>query len=188
MLVLAVVGQPCSGKDTLANDLALRGFVHISSGDMIRTDMVTTGVEQTRANTHDFAIEARRIKGPHYPANLIFEKISGDTVISGFRNSAEVNFLKEKFGRHFVLVAIDAPIESRYERAKARGRVGDEISFEQFKALEDIERKGSPETQEVDKVIAMAQFTILNTGTKEELLEKANGLIAELKGGVYDRD
>ena len=65
----------------------------------------------------------RKVNGNSYPANIAASKIACDTVISGPRNVAEVDVFKNKFGKNFILVAVDAPIEVRYNRIK-NGRGG----------------------------------------------------------------
>lgn len=174
MHIIGITGNPSSGKDTIAHHLETKGFLHISSGDLLRAEMKKYGLLSDRAHMHDFVIEMRKKRGPAYLAEEAAKVISGDTIISGLRNVAEVEVLRKLFGKQFALLAVDAPIEVRYERSKGRGRAGDHVSFEQFRVQEESERHGRPEAQQVDDVIAMADYSIKNEGTKEELLEKAN--------------
>ena len=44
--------------------------------------------------------------------------------------------------KNFILVWLDAPIELRYSRLTGRGEERDKLSFEEFKAQEDQQRKG----------------------------------------------
>ena len=179
-LVVGICGQPSSGKDTLANYLSEKGFKHFGTGDILREEMDAMGIATTRSNMRDFVIKRRKERGAGYLAQIAAKKVTGNSVISGLRNTKEVDALKNKFGENFFLIAVEAPIQLRYEWAKARGRISDKISFRQFKAEEDAERRGNPETHEVDNVIKMADYVINNSGTEAELLVKIDSVIAEL--------
>ena len=56
-----------------------------------------------------FSQNMRKVNGNSYPANIAASKIVfADTVISGPRNMAEVEVFKNKFGKNFTLVAVEA--------------------------------------------------------------------------------
>ena len=175
--VVCVVGQPGSGKDTLAKFLVeKKHFWHISTGNIIREEMRTRNIPTDRENMRIFSQKMRKVNGNSYPANIAASKIVCDTVISGPRNVAEVDVFKNKFGKNFILVAVDAPIEIRYERVKnGRGRTGDSISFDKFKAQEEEECDSG--THELKKLLSMANFTIDNSGTENELFNKTNDFL-----------
>ncbi len=85
--------------------------------------------------------------------------------------------MKEKFPNEFKLIAVDAPIETRYTWGKERGRIGDEVSFEQFVKTEEEREKSSKFGKlNTDKVIEMADFILTNDGTKEDLYKKIDGI------------
>ncbi|MBI4159935.1 AAA family ATPase [Candidatus Wolfebacteria bacterium] len=176
MLVIAVVGHPSSGKDTVAEYLHTKGFAYISSSDRIRQDMRAVGIETTRENMNTFSIEMRRQRGFGYPADEIAREVSNNSIISGFRNTAEIKLFKDTFGDRFILIALDVPQSIRFERAKERGRIGDDVSLEQFRHIEEKERAGS-NFHEVGRVIAMADYTIQNDGAKENLFVKIEEIL-----------
>lgn len=180
MIILGITGYPSSGKDTVANYLVVKGFTHISTGDLIREEMKKKGISLDRAHMQEFANEMRKVHGPGYLALETIKRVSGDTIVSGLRNVFEVKALKERFGGQYVMIALTAPIETRYTWATARKREGDTISFGTFKEQEEAEHYGRPDTQQVDDVIAMADYTIKNTGVKEELLQKVDNLVTRL--------
>ncbi|KKU81474.1 MAG: hypothetical protein UY07_C0017G0012 [Parcubacteria group bacterium GW2011_GWA1_47_8] len=182
MIILGITGYPSSGKDTVANYLVEKGFTHISTGDLIREEMMKKGIPLDRAHMQEFANEMRKVHGPGYLALEAIKRVFGNTIVSGLRNIFEVKVLREKFGDQYIMIALTAPIETRYEWATARKREGDVIPFELFKVEEEAEHHGRPDTQQVDDVIAMADYTIENTGVKEELLQKIDELVAWLGG------
>ncbi len=181
MLIIGITGQPSSGKDTIAEYLVAQGFVTLSTGDFIRAEMQKLGLPLDRAHMHDFVNKMRVLRGPGYLAIEAVKTIAGDTAVSGLRNVTEVSTLKQAFGKQFVLLSAEAPIEVRFKRAQGRSREGDHVSFEQFKVQEESERHGTPETQQVDDVIALADYVIKNEGTKEELVHKVDDLLSELR-------
>jgi len=78
------------------------------------------------------------------------------------------------------LIAVEASIDVRYQRNASRGRAEDFVTLEKFKEQETRERSGSVNQQQLDKVIAMADFKIDNSGTLEELKEQVEEVLARI--------
>lgn len=78
------------------------------------------------------------------------------------------------------MVALQAPLHSRYERTVSRDRIGDNITFEEFKEQEEAERNNDPESHEVDNVIAKANYVIENSGIRPELYRKLDILLEKI--------
>src|SRR3954466_5249570 len=106
--IIAVVGQPASGKDTVADRLVEKGFVHINSSDMLRAMMRKEGLPTDRSTIHAFVSKRRAEKGNGYLAEEIADLITGDTVVSGFRNTAEVEVFRRRFPDAFTLIAVES--------------------------------------------------------------------------------
>jgi len=172
MNIIGVCGQPASGKDTVAEFFISKGFGHISLGDTLRAEMRSQGLNLDRARMSVFAADAKEKRGMDFLAQLAISKISGNAVISGIRGTAEVARFRQQYGLNFILLVVEAPQQTRYERAKKRNRVGDNISFEQFEMIENHERSAVSGAQEVDKVIALADHILDNSGSKEMLMAK----------------
>jgi len=103
--------------------------------------------------------------------------VSEKAVISGIRGTAEVEFFRRRFGPDFLLLVVEAPLATRYARARKRNRPGDDISFEEFRRIEEHERAAVSGAQEVDKVIALADLTVDNSGSLEALTAKLERLL-----------
>ncbi len=181
MLILGVTGHPSSGKDTVASYLQQKGFAHISTGDILREEMTRLGLPLDREQMNRFSTEQRRKRGNSYPADIASERIVGDSVISGLRNTAEVSYLKGFLGPSFKLLIIDAPLKARYERARQRNRVGDDISFEMFKKQEELERKDDTASHEMDNVIALSDYIITNDSSLGDVYAKIDDLLAAIR-------
>lgn len=178
-LVIGVTGHPASGKDAVAEYLEEKGFAHLSGGNILRGIMKEQGLPVDRTSVREFVKEMRAKEGNHFPYKEIADKVERDTVVSGLRNIAEYSVFKEKFLDEFMCIAVDCPIEVRYERASSRGRIGDDVTFERFKEEEEHERLADSGSHEVDKVIELADAILENSGTKEELFQKIDELLAE---------
>jgi dephospho-CoA kinase len=177
MKIIGLCGQPASGKDTVADFFVAQGFAHISLGDTLREEMGKQGLPTDRARMSVFAAEAKKSRGMAYLAELAADKVSEKAVISGIRGTAEVEFFRRRFGPDFLLLVVEAPLATRYARARKRNRPGDDISFEEFRRIEEHERAAVSGAQEVDKVIALADLTVDNSGSQEALTAKLEPLL-----------
>jgi len=175
MKIIGFTGYPSSGKDTAAEFLATKGFHHISMGDLIRDEMKTLNLPIDRDSVRDYATQKRIERGPGYIAEQACLQVKENTVISGIRNAHEAEIFRKKFPNEFVLITVDAPLETRYKWALGRNREGDQITFEHFKQQQEVERTSA--SQQVDAVIALADKVIVNNGTLEQLKEKISNLL-----------
>lgn len=175
MKIIGFTGYQSSGKDTAAEVLAEQGFVHISLGDLIRAEMSTLGISTDRDHIREFATKKRNERGPGYLAEQASALVKEKTVISGIRNAKEAEIFQKQFGKDFTLVVVDAPLETRYKWALARNRETDQITFAQFAGQQQKER--SSISQQIDAVMAVADKTIVNDSTLEELKKKVLDLI-----------
>lgn len=178
---LAFVGHPVGGKDTAAEYVAKKfSLHHISSGDLVR-DYITKnnlgGLD--RPNVHKYAIELRNKFGGDYLVRVAFEKTKENLIVSGLRAIDEVETFKKLGG---VVIAVVAPMERRYEFSKKRGRIGDDVTFEDFKKIEEEENESKDRNgQNVKKAIEMANIVIENDGTLEDLFLKCEKVVRELQ-------
>ena len=178
-MIVGVTGFFCAGKDTFAEILIHRGFVHVSLSDIIRDEIRRRDQEITIPRLTKVGNELRTHFGPGVLAEralAIFPE-SGDAVVTSIRHSGEVEILRSR--QDFRMVFVDAPIRVRYERSLARRRQGDPISFEEFRNAEQAQMEsGDPNSQQLVKCRDMADLVIQNEGTQAELetqIERALG-------------
>lgn len=177
-MIIGVSGTFASGKDTVANYLTTKGFAHFSTADEIRELMREEGLPLDRTTMQDFATKIRKEKGDAFFTERALAKATGDAVFADMRNPAEIVALRQ--AGPFSLIIVDAPLELRYERAKARGRVGDGESLEDFREKENRELQGV-KSQKLGEVMAMADYRITNEGTLDELQAKVEAVLEEIR-------
>lgn len=180
MIIIGITGHPSSGKDTAAEYISTKGFDHISCGDILREKMIEIGLPTDRPSIRNFATEQRKKIGAFYPVDIACQRVAKNTVMTGFRNLAEVEYVKSKYNSDFTLIAIQAPLQARYIRSLSRNRDGDNISFEDFKIQEEIEKNNNPDSHEVDNVILKAEYIIENSGSVKEFTQKIDCILEKI--------
>jgi dephospho-CoA kinase len=177
--IIGLVGHPSCGKDTVAEFLVTQfGFKHISTGDLIR-EYAKSKVdgELTREKLHVISRQLRAEYGAGTLAEMALKTAGNKLAISGLRTIAEAEKVKQAGGK---IVCITAPIKLRYERAKARGRVGEDIDLEKFAEIESRESHSSdPNGQNTEGVIALADYTIQNVGTLAQLHSQVEKIVIQ---------
>lgn len=176
-MIIGVTGYSASGKDTVVDYLVSKGFTKVSGGDILREEMALLGLPTDRTSIHEYVDTKRQKYGNDYVAIETIKRVRGNTAISGVRNMDEVKIYKEKFGSEFILIAVESPVEVRYLRAKERGRIGDDVSFEKFKEEQDYERKTNSGSFGVEEVISGSDYLVINDGTLVELYAKIDSII-----------
>lgn len=166
-LVVGLTGPNAAGKGEAANYLVSRGFVYHSLSDIIREEAASRGLPPTRENLIEIGNSLRRSGGAGVLAERTLPRLAGRDVVDSIRNPAEVEALRRD--PDFLLLAVDAPLETRWARARARMRPGDGDSLEEFAAREARERGSDPAAQQIHRTIEMADLRVDNSGTLPDL-------------------
>jgi dephospho-CoA kinase len=169
-MLIGLTGTNSAGKGEVAEYLKTKGFEYFSLSDEIRGIMAAEGIAPTRQNMIKQGAKLRSEKGLGYLAMLVLKKVGKNAVVDSIRNIGEVEALKTR--KDFFLIALDAPVALRFERAKARGRIGDGKTIEDFKEKQEKEMHGSGAEQNLAGCMKMANYTIINDSTKEKLYKK----------------
>lgn len=173
---IAFVGPAAVGKDVASDYIAKKfNLAHIPTGDIVRDYVTKNNLGALdRSNVRIIAKKMRDEQGGDILVRIALGNHPDNIILSGLRAVDEVSTLKSLGGK---IVALNAPIEKRYEWAKSRGRIGDHISFEDFKIMENKEREDKDKnSQNVAAVMAMANFEITNDGDLESLFKKLDAL------------
>ena len=165
--LVGLTGTNGAGKGEVAAYLMKKGYAYASLSDEIRDELRRKGKEITRDSLIAMGNALRRKHGTDVLARGVMKKVRGRTVIDSIRNSREVAFLRRHKG--FVLVAVVAPVELRYERVLRRGRAESAETLEEFVAKEKQEMAGGTGGQQLRRCLDLADVTIVNDGSLRAL-------------------
>ncbi|TSC68978.1 MAG: Uncharacterized protein G01um101456_390 [Parcubacteria group bacterium Gr01-1014_56] len=179
-MVIGIAGTNGAGKGTVVKYLVKqKGFVHYSVRKYIEKEIIRRGMPVNRNSMNIVGNDMRAKYGFDYWDNLIFEDAHKNghenIIIESLRNLASAKKLKEQ---GVFIWAVDADKETRYERAVLRGSDTDKVSFEEFYAQEEREvAQTGIHDMNVHAVMAMADVTLTNNGTPEELFAQVEAAL-----------
>jgi len=173
--LIGLTGTNGAGKGEVAAYLVKKGYEYFSLSDLIREELIKRDEEVTRDNLIKMGNQLREKFGADILARLVMEKIKGKTVIDSIRNPKEVEYLRKQ--KDFILLCIDAPVELRYERAKKRGRIESATNLREFIQKEEEEMTSYKNGQQLRNCMSLADITLINDGTLEDLYQKLEALL-----------
>jgi dephospho-CoA kinase len=183
MIIIGITGTLGAGKGTIVEYLIReKGFAHYSVRAYLLELIRNEGLPENRDSMFNLANELRAIYGPSYITDQLYEQavLAGkDCIIESIRTPGEVESLRTK--GPFYLLAIDADPEVRYQRIVLRQTETDDVSRKTF--MENEEREMSttdPNKQNLRKCINMADYILLNNGSKEELDNQLNKVLGQI--------
>ena len=171
--------MPGAGKSTVAEMAEKLGFEIFRMGDDVRMEVERRKIPPTDENLGAVMLELRRRGGPVAIAVLCGKRIEKDAksnlvLIDGIRNINE--FIEFKKLGKAVLVSINASPSRRFGFLQQRGRVDSPSNFESFESRDRRELSVG-----IGEAIALADETIVNYGSLQELKENAVRLLESLK-------
>lgn len=172
--LIGLTGTNGAGKGEVANYFRQKGYGYVSLSDVIREELMARGLEASRDNLIACGNELREKFGPDILARRAAEKIQGPTVIDSIRNTREIAYLRSL--GDFILLAVDAPLEVRFERVKKRGRNESATTLEEFRLKEEQEKHRDDTGQQLEACLRQADLTIINDGSITELWKKLEEL------------
>lgn len=183
MIIIGITGTLGAGKGTIVDYLiGEKGFVHHSVRAYLLEKIRKQGLPENRDSMFRLANELRASFGPSYVTDQLYNQamISGkNCVIESIRTPGEIDSLRAK--GHFFLLAVDADPEFRYQRILLRQSETDRVSRKTF--LENEEREMNttdPNKQNLRKCIEMANFILLNNGTKKDLVQQLEKVLDQV--------
>jgi dephospho-CoA kinase len=180
MTVIGIVGLPGSGKSEAAAVARDLDVPVVTMGDVIRRACRDRGLDPA---THhgEVATALREENGPAAIAERSRPRIEdaladAETVlVDGIRSAVEVDAFEAAFGEDFLLVAVEAPFETRAERLDLRGR--DASGDEGGESL--AERDERELSFGMGEAIDRADLTIDNTDSLEAFHERVRRLLSD---------
>ncbi len=180
MKVVAIVGMAGSGKSEVARAFERNGFKRVRFGDITDAEVRNRGLKLNEENERRIRQQLREEHGMAAYAELNLPRIdvllqSSDVVIDGLYSWEEYTLLKEYYGDGFSVVAVFTSPATRHKRLASRANrpLTVEEAASRDKAEIENSNKGGP--------IAMADFTIMNESTLEELKKQTEGVLSALK-------
>ncbi|OGO31373.1 MAG: dephospho-CoA kinase [Chloroflexi bacterium RBG_16_56_11] len=180
MRVVAVVGMTGSGKSEVTKIFQDKGFSKVRFGDVTDAGVRRLGLELNEANERLVRERLREEHGMAAYARLNRPRIDAalkqsDVVVDGLYSWEEYTFLKEHYGKDFVVVAVWASPATRYARLgqrRIRPLTPEESAARDRAEIENL-NKGGP--------IAMADFTVINESSRADMKKQVERIIEKLK-------
>ena len=186
--LICICGLCGSGKSVVADEFVKAGYGFVRFGQITLDICKERGVSGEMAEK-EIREQIRKEHGPAAFAKLNIPKFDkslekGNVVGDGLYSWSEYKVLEEKYKDNFKIIAVWAPPELRYKRiskrhsdkndTKLRNRhfSAKEAKQRDYNEIENIE-KGGP--------IAMADYMLENTDTKEDLINNTRKIIDSLK-------
>ncbi len=182
MKIIGITGTLGAGKGTLVEFLKEKGFVHFSARDFLVEEIQRRKMPVNRDSMTMVANDLREKNGPAYIIEKLYSQAARknqNSVLESIRTVGEIEALR-KTG-DFTLLAVDADRETRYQRVVRRDSSTDQVSFEKFKFDEEREMASDdPNKQNLSACRELADFVIINDGTKEELRKKLDAILVKM--------
>ena len=180
MKVVSIVGMTGAGKSEVSRVFEENGFTRIRFGDVTDEEIKKRGLELNEENERYIRELLRKQLGMSAYARLNLPRIDSalkrsDVVIDGLYSWEEYTFLKTHYGEDFWVVAVWASPRTRYARLSTR--------LNRRLTLEEAASRDRAEIENINKggPIAMADFTIINESSLENLETEAKRIISALK-------
>jgi len=180
MKLVSIVGMTGAGKSEVSRVFEENGFIRIRFGDVTDEEMRKRGLEPSEENERYVRELLRQEHGLAAYAKLNLPRIekalkNSDVVIDGLYSWEEYTYLKARYGEELYLVAVWSSPRTRYGRLTSRSsrRLTLEEAMSRDKAEIENIAKGGP--------IAMADFTIINESSLENLRREAERIVSKLR-------
>jgi len=180
MKIVSLVGMAGSGKSEVARIFEDNNFRRIRFGDITDAEIKKRCLELNEQNERTIREQLRQEHGMAAYAKLNLPNIAaafklGSVAVDGLYSWEEYLLLKETYGLSFVVVAVWSSPATRYRRLanrRERPLTPEEAAGRDKNEVEKV-NKGGP--------IAMADFTILNESSLQDLKKQATRIIELLK-------
>ena len=180
MKLVSIVGMTGAGKSEVSRVFEENGFIRIRFGDVTDEEMRKRGLGPSEENERLVRELLRKEHGSAAYAKLNLPRIeqaleSSDVVIDGLYSWEEYTYLKAHYGEDLYLVAVWSSPRTRYARLTTRSsrRLTLEAAISRDRAEIENIAKGGP--------IAMADFTIINESSLQNLKRETRRIISRLR-------
>lgn len=176
--IIGVAGMPGSGKSLVTRIAERMGYSVVMMGDVVREETKKRGLPLTPENTGVVMLKLREEEGPAIIAKMCIPKIentkSDGVIVDGLRSLHELEEYKRHFEK-FVLIAIHASPETRFQRLFRRKRSDDPRGWTTFH-----ERDMRELSVGLGDLVVLSDYLIVNEGAKTETEEKIRNLLRKV--------
>lgn len=189
--LVCIVGMTGSGKTEVTDFFKKRNFQYLRFGQITLDEVKKRNLEPTEENERPIREEYRRQYGPAAYAILNCPKFDemlaqGDVVGDGLYSWSEYKYLQEKYGKQFIVVAIYSSPQTRYARLvhRAERYQNDPNLIYRSATVEQAKSRDFAEIEKIEKggPIAMADYTLINEGTIEDLNKQLENIFQKING------
>jgi len=175
-VALAVVGMSGAGKSAISEYLRSKGWEYVRFGQVTIDEVERQGMPVNEKSERKIREELRERGGMAIYAKHLWPRIQaalrgGPVVIDGLYSWSEYLFLKKRLKTKLIVVAVVTARGTRYKRLATR-------SIRPL-SQKEAERRDIGEIEKLEKAgpIAMADFTIVNEGSRKQLKAKLESLL-----------
>ena len=180
MKVVAIVGMAGAGKSEVARVFGEHGFKKVRFGDITDEELKNRGLNRNEENERHIRQQLREKHGMAAYAKLNLSRIDSslqlsDVVVDGLYSWEEYILLRECYGEKLSVLAVWSSPATRHARLACRA--------ERPLTLEEAASRDREEIENINKggPIAMADFTIVNEASLEELEKETERVLSTLK-------
>lgn len=186
--IVAIVGMAGSGKSVVSDYLVSKGFEYLRFGQVVLDIVKEKNLKPTEENESKIREDLRKKNGMAAIAIINLPKIEkklkkSNLVVDGLYSWSEYKLLKHKFNYNFIVISVYASPKTRYKRLAGRKLLKKDIKLRNRPATyEQAKKRDYAEIENIEKggPIAMADFTIINEGSIEELKKSVDKIINKI--------
>lgn len=178
-IIIGLVGETGSGKDTVANYLQEKYGVRLMRfADPIKEVLGILFEKFSKEDQQWLYLKLKERFGGAVLCNALRKKVEnaeGIIVINGMRMPEDYDFIKSFENSYILYITGDQKL--RWQRVFNRGeKTDDHVDFEKFQEIEKAETE-----VHIPEIGAKADFTIKNDRGLEHLLKETDEMMAKIK-------
>jgi dCMP deaminase len=182
-MIVGLTGTIASGKGVVSEILQEMGFKYSSTSDRVREEAVLRGNPNYKiVDLQNIGNELREKFGLGELVKRTLKKLENaeDSVIDGIRNLGEIKALKNSGA---VIIGVDAPLQTRFQRLIERARDSDPKDWDGFIKMDRRDKGAGEENsgQQVSACLEKADYLINNDSNLEQLKEKIYTIIKDIQ-------
>jgi len=189
-IIVCITGLCGSGKSIVSDFFVNeKKYQFLRFGQLTLDEVKRRGMQPSEALEKEIREEIREKHGMAAFAILNLPKFDelirrGNVVGDGLYSFEEYIVMKERFGDSLKVIAVYAPPSLRYERISKRVMsLGDTDMRHRPNTVEEAKKRDRSELEKLNKggTIAMADYTIVNTGDVNNLFKQLDEVVQDIE-------